>query len=425
MDASMIRQIIRSRKQELVDLAAAFIRIPSENPSVDFEKWSAEIGFQISRYLGARGFKISEHESNQNKLVTVIGETRLNRIPGPRLLLCGHTDVVPAGDPLEWTFDPYSGEVRDGMLLGRGASDMKGGMAALVFVAGLLQEFAFSLNLKGSLALIASPDEEDGGIEVASLLEEGMITGDACLIGEPTHTHHPNIGEKAMAWMQITIPGEADHGSRHPVSGVSAVKKGATVVQGLARLWDYTATPPRELQQLLYHTEWFLANRQGNPMLAHLLYRPSFNTGIMRGGTKVNVVADSCTIEVDIRVPFGMRPEFVYDFVRNLVHAVSPDAVIEPMVRHNNPNWTSENSKIVQAVEEGIRTVLGKGEPVFSVLLIGSSDASHFRNHGIDTILYGPGIQDTIHGYDEQVSVENLVQCAEVFAEAAIRYLTE
>src|SRR4051812_33783980 len=236
MSTKMIRQLIRSRQQELVELAASFIRIPSENPSPEFKKQSAEMGHHISRYLATKGFLITEHHSSENALVTVVCDAPLTRVPGPRLLFCGHTDVVPAGDRSRWTFDPFSGEVRSGMLLGRGASDMKGGLASLIFVAGLLQEFAPTLNLKGSLGFIASPDEENGGIELASLLDRGLIKGDACLIGEPTHRYHPNVGEKAMAWMRVTIPGQPGHGSQHPLSGISAVRSGAAVVEALDKL---------------------------------------------------------------------------------------------------------------------------------------------------------------------------------------------
>ena len=423
MGIRMIRQLIRSRQQELVELAASFIRIPSENPSPEFKKQSAEMGRHISRYLAAKGFLITEHRSSENALVTVVCDAPLTRAPGPRLLFCGHTDVVPAGDRSHWTFDPFSGEVRSGMLLGRGASDMKGGLASLIFVAGLLQEFAPTLNLKGSLGFIASPDEENGGIEVATLLDQGLIKGDACLIGEPTHTHHPNVGEKAMAWMRVTIPGQPGHGSQHPLSGISAVRRGAAVVEALAKLWELKATPPAELGQLLYNTEWFLSHRLGNPVMSQLLYRPSYNPGIIQGGTKVNVIADECIIEVDTRVPYGMKSEFLQGVAKNLVKAVAPGAVVEPIVPYNNPNWTLENRPIVRSIELGIQRVLGMEQPVFSVLSLGSSDATHFRRNGIDTAFYGPGLQHNIHGYDEQVSVESLVESAEIYAETAVRYL--
>ncbi|WP_176330405.1 M20 family metallopeptidase [Oceanobacillus rekensis] len=424
MRIRMLRQLIRSRKQELVELAAAFIQIPSVNSSPEFQKRSAEIGIRISRYLTEKGFLATEHRSSENGLVTVVCDAPLNGVSGPRLLFCGHTDVVPAGDRSQWSFDPFLGEVRDGMLLGRGASDMKGGLASQIFVAGLLQEFAPTLNLKGNLGIIASPDEENGGMAVSSLLDQGLIKGDACLIGEPTHRNHPNVGEKAMAWMSVTIPGQPGHGSKHPISGVSAIQKGAYAVEALAKLWELQATPPEELRQLLYRTEWFLSQRLSNPLLSHLLYRPSYNPGTIQGGTNINVVADKCIIEVDSRIPFGMAPEFVLNVARNLATAVAPGTIIERIPPYNDPNWTLENRPIVQAVEQGIKRVLENEEHVFSVLLTGSSDASHFRRHGIDTVLYGPGLQHTIHGYDEQVSVESLVESAEIYAETAIKYLS-
>ena len=423
MSIRIIRQLIRSRQNELVELAASLIRIPSVNPSPEFKKQSAEVGRHISQYLAAKGFLITEHQSSENALVTVVCDAPLTRVPGPRLLFCGHTDVVPAGDCSRWAFDPFSGEVRSGMLLGRGASDMKGGLASQIFVAGLLQEFAPALKLKGSLGIIASPDEESGGFGVASLLDQGLIKGDACLIGEPTDPRHPNVGDKSMAWMRITIPGQTGHGSQQPLSGISAIRRGAAVVEELAKLWEHKATPPAELGQLLYRTEWFLSQRLGNPLLSQLLYRPSYHPGTIQGGTRVNVIADECIIEVDTRVPYGMKSEFLQDVARNLVQTVAPDAVVEPMVPHNNPNWTLENRPIVQSLELGIRRVLGINEPVFSVLSLGSSDASHFRRHGIDTAFYGPGLQETIHGYDEQISVESLVESAEIYAETAVNYL--
>ncbi|MBR8644842.1 peptidase dimerization domain-containing protein [[Brevibacterium] frigoritolerans] len=127
---------------------------------------------------------------------------------------------------------------------------------------------------------------------------------------------------------------------------------------------------PPEPCQLLYNTEWLLSQSLGNPLLSQLLYRPSYNPGIIQGGTNVNVVADKCIIKVDTRVPFGMKPEFVLDIARNLVSAVAPGAVVDPMVPCTNPNWTLEDRPIVRAMELGIQRVLGMEEPVFSVLCL-------------------------------------------------------
>jgi succinyl-diaminopimelate desuccinylase len=301
---------------------------------------------------------------------------------------------------------------------------MKAGLAALLFVAGLIEEFASELNLKGSLGIVTSPDEESGGMELASLLDDGLIHGDACLIGEPTYPNHPVIGEKGWLLMRVTIPGEPGHGSLQPLSGISAIRRGAIAVETLARLWDLQATPPEELYPLLYNTEALMHRVLGEyDPLVQILYRPSYNPGIIEGGTAVNSIAERCVIEVDTRVPYGMSTEFVFDVARNLVSSVTPDAIVEPIVPYSYPNWTPVNAAIVQATQFGLEKVRGPQENITNVLLLNSSDARHFRCHGIDTVLYGPGLYHTIHAYDEQVSVESLVESAEIFAEIAIEYL--
>lgn len=309
------------------------------------------------------------------------------------------------------------------MLLGRGASDMKAGLAALIFVAGIIQELASRLNLRGTLGVVAVPDEEIGGYAAAKFIDQGMIQANACLIAEPSSPRNPDVGEKASLWLRVTIPGQPGHGSQQPISGISAVRRGALVVEALARLWDLKATPPAELVPLLRKSEWFFSQETGNHSLVQLLYRPSYNPGIIMGGTKVNVVAEKCVIEVDTRVPFGMKPEFVLNTARNLVEQVAPGSIVEPMGSLLNPNWTLETRPIVRALEKGSRRVLGNEKPIFSKLLLASSDARHFRRNGIDTVLYGPGILNTIHGFDERVSVQNLVESAEIYAATAVKYL--
>ncbi|MFD0825563.1 M20 family metallopeptidase [Neobacillus sp. M.A.Huq-85] len=423
MSGNMILQLVRERQQELIDLASALIRIPSENPSPEFTKYSREAGQHISEYLKAKGFTISEYIHQESGLVTVVGDASLTGATGQKLLFCGHSDVVPAGDRSHWSFDPFSGEVQAGMLLGRGASDMKAGLAALVFVAGIIQELAQKLNLRGKLGVVVVPDEETGGYAAAKFIDQGTIQGNACLIGEPSYPRNPDVGEKASLWFRVTIPGQPGHGSQQPISGISAVRRGALVVEALARLWDLKATPPAELVPLLRKSEWFFSQESENPSLAQLLYRPSYNPGIIMGGTKVNVVAEKCVIEVDTRVPFGMKPEFVLYTARNLVEQVAPGSIVESMGSLLNPNWTLENRPIVRALEKGIRRVLGNEKPIFSKLLLASSDARHFRRNGIDTVLYGPGILNTLHGFDERVSVQNLVESAEIYAATAVKYL--
>lgn len=421
MRVSTIRRLIRERKQELVELTARLVQVPTENPGADLEERSAEVGSLIKEYLVDKGLQVTEYVGVAG-LTSVVADVSLSDVPGPRLLYGGHTDVVPAGDRERWSFEPYSGDIQNGKILGRGASDMKGGLAAQVFVAGLLQEMAPSLNLKGSLSVFAVPDEESGGDNTEMLLEQGILHGDACLLGEPTLPHHPVIGEKGGAWMRVTVHGEPGHARLQPIAGGSAVRLGAQVVEALDQLWEMQAQPPAELTKLLHQSE-YTTWQEGAPEYAQLLYRPSYNPGVIRGGTNVNSVAEECVIEVDSRIPYGMTAEEVLSRTREIVETIAPGAIIEPFGIFGDPNWTREDRPVVKALEEGIEQVLGTEEPTFSVLMIGSSDARYFRKHGIDTALYGPGELDTIHGYDESVAIADLVNAAEVYAETAIAFL--
>lgn len=419
---NLLRQRIQERQQELIDLAAALIRVPSENPHPELVQHSATVGRLIADYLQAKGLAVQTYR-RETELTNLVAEAPLAGAPGPRLLFCGHTDVVPVGDRSRWSFDPFSGEVRDGILLGRGASDMKAGLAAQLFVAGLLQELAQEMGLPGSLGVVIVADEETGGHETSWLLEEAQVKGDGCLIAEPSDPQHPTIGQKGSCWMKLTVPGEPGHGSLQPLSGVSAIRRAARAIEALAGLWELQSTPPAELDELMRRTRQYMKERMGDERFVEVMRRVSYNPGVIQGGSKVNVVADTCTVEIDTRVPYGLQPEVVLAEAQSLVAEVAPGAVIEPFGYWGSPNWTLETHPMILALEESIRTVLGADESVYSVLQWASSDARHFRAHGIDVAQYGPAILSTIHGYDERVPVADVVRAAEVYAEMALNFL--
>ena len=192
-DLASLKQIliaeVEARKDELIDLCSSLIQIPSENPPGD----STEITEFIANYLKQFGLESEWHESNDKmyNLLSSIGEED----QGKHLIYCGHTDVVPAGDLSKWDFNPFSGEVKDGWLLGRGASDMKAGLGGLIFVFALLKRL--DIKLPGKLTLAIVPDEETGGeYGVPWLLEKGLIKGDGALIAEPSSPLNPTIGQK-------------------------------------------------------------------------------------------------------------------------------------------------------------------------------------------------------------------------------------
>ena len=117
MRVSTIRRLIRERKQELVELTARLVQVPTENPRADLEERSAEVGSLIKEYLVDKGLQVTEYVGVAG-LTSVVADVSLSDVPGPRLLYGGHTDVVPAGDRERWSFEPYSGEIQNGKILG-------------------------------------------------------------------------------------------------------------------------------------------------------------------------------------------------------------------------------------------------------------------------------------------------------------------
>ena len=167
-------------------------------------------------------------EVARTSLPVVIG--RAGRSGGKRLVLSGHVDVVPAGDPATWTADPWSGAVRDGQLHGRGACDMKGGIAAILGAVRALGETGALDRLQGELVVALVPSEEDGGQGTLAAIRAGA-TGDLCVIPEPSNLDVV-IAHAGAITFRLTVPGRAAHASRR-TEGVSALDNLADLVRAL------------------------------------------------------------------------------------------------------------------------------------------------------------------------------------------------
>ena len=159
-------------------------------------------------------------EMPRESLPIVIG--RLGRMGGRRLLLVGHTDVVPPGEPATWSVDPWAGEIRDGVLYGRGACDMKGGVAAILAVLRALATSGAADALGGEVVAAFVPSEEDGGQGMLAAIRAG-VTGDLAVIAEPSNLDVVVAHAGALTF-RLTVPGRAAHASQRR-EGVSALDK--------------------------------------------------------------------------------------------------------------------------------------------------------------------------------------------------------
>lgn len=415
---SKVLAAIDAEQDQLLELCSQLIRFPSENPPGD----SREISAFIIDYLKQAGIDTSIHPATDTmlNLVSTLG-TGAEQPSGKNLIFCGHTDVVPAGDRSRWDFDPFCGEIVDGYLLGRGASDMKAGLAGLIYVTALLSKLGVPLG--GDLSLLIVPDEETGGhLGVPWVLERGLISGTAAVIAEPSGPLNPTIGQKGSCWFEFTVEGTPGHGSLSPVVGDNAIVKAAKGIEALQRLWDIKVDIPDEVKEIIRISQDYVKEREQDGSIAYQVFdHVTVNIGTIQGGTKVNVVADRCTIQVDSRVPFGVDYRDVLDRARSLLLEAGIESEVKGFGFQGNANWTSNEEPVVSDLVESICEV--SGEEAYGVLQWASSDARHFRTHNIPVLQYGPAELSTIHNFNEKAPVWQIIQCAKVYALTALKYL--
>lgn len=314
---------------------------------------------------------------------------------GNSLRFNGHIDVVPAGDESLWTFDPFGGAVEDGELRGRGASDMKGGVAAMIFAVAALEEAG--IDLKGDLVLESVIEEEAGGYggTLATILDEGRVETDAVLIPEPTD-FDLWIANDGVSYFRVTVQGKGAHAAETD-AGVNAIEKLIPIFQALSTLHDERKTT--------IHDELFEQWHE---------HTVSLNLGTIQGGDWVSSVPDEATLEARIsHAPSETRAE-----IHDIVESVIKDAAAgDPWLEANPPEvewfgWRGssaaidEDEPIVSTVQETLRTHFEtesqpKGFP-------GGLDTRFFVNY-TDTpaLCFGPGAYN-IHGTDEYLPVEDL-----------------
>lgn len=409
-------QEVEEKKDELLELCSQLIQINSENPPGD----STEISQFIEKYLHQFGLEAEVHEAAEKQFNMI---SRYGNEGGKRLIYCGHTDVVPAGNRAKWDFDPFGGEIRDGFLLGRGASDMKAGLGGLIFATALLKRM--QIDLPGEVILAIVPDEETGGeYGVPWLLEQGLIKGDGCLIAEPSSMYNPTLGQKGSYWFSLEVFGQPGHGSLSPIIGHNAIVDMMRALERIQTVFDLKIEIPEETVELVeiskrYMREVETEKEPYQGILDHI----SCNIGVIKGGTKANVVPESCRVEIDCRLPFGAKEEEVTAY---LVSELDKLGIQYEMTRFgikSEANYTLPSDPICQAIVHNIQEI--SGHEAYGVMQWASSDARHFRAYGIPVLQYGPAHLSTIHGYNERVEVEKVILAAKVYAAAIIDFLFE
>lgn len=410
-----LRSLVENKKEDLLNLCCEMIRIPSVNPPGEMDEMVA----YLCAYLEQHGIL---YEVVKGKETTPNIIARLGKKNGRVLLLNGHCDVVPVGNLDNWDFDPFCGEIRDGKILGRGTSDMKTGLAGLIFAMGLLADN--NVPLDGELVLTIVPDEEvSGEFGTKWLVESGAVHGDACLIAEPTGYFNCEIGQKGCCWLKLAATGEPAHGSLAPFVGDNAITKLMKVLNRIETIRDITPRYDDETAAVMEKSREMakrLIKRKG---AQHVLNHCTVNIGKISGGTKVNMVPDFAEAEVDVRLPLGVTCEMVEEQVIRVIKESGVSGVTYSFGWHSEPNSTSDKEEIVEIVAKHVEEVWG--EPLNRTYQWASSDARFFRYAGIPTLQYGPANLEGIHAYNETVDVQDVINAAKIYICTMVDFLNK
>ena len=404
---SKVEETIEEMEDDIVHLAQQLIAIPTVNPPG--QEYARCANF-IAETLRGIDIEVNMVNTPEKKLeefglksprISVLGLWNGTR-QKPTLHINGHYDVVPTGDG--WTVDPFGGTIRDNRLFGRGATDMKSGLACVIMaIAALKKE---EVKLKGNLSLSFVPDEEIGGRTGSGyLVENNLINADMALIAEPGGIDTVTVGHRGDLWLEVTTFGKAAHGGR-PHQGVNAIEKMAGVIMAL-----------QELEST------FEKITSKTPIIPDKCKHPTINIGTITGGIKTNVVPDRCTITIDRRI---IPEETIQHAKKHIVETLNRvDPKIKPQVKTIlaiNPAISSTTSVISRAILRYVRKIVGK-EPIIRVSP-GFLDSHYFvSGMGIPTVSYGPGLLKTTHSSDEYVPLPHLALATKVYALAIMDVL--
>jgi succinyl-diaminopimelate desuccinylase len=403
---------IDSRRQSIIDFCSALVQRPSPNPPGD-TRAAAQV---VRDLLESNGLPV-ETETDQAHTPNLISSIK-GAEPGRHLVLIGHMDTYPVGDLEQWSRPPFGGIVHEGRLHGVGAGDMKSGLTALVYAYLTLAKLG---GFNGRLTLLAVSDEMNFSPHGARMLVEHRpdILGDAVLGGEPTSPDFVLFGEKGMVWIEIVCRGQSAHGS-YASRASNAIEEMANVLGELKPLRDWQVILPAQVTKAL---EAGGGTRGLDPAALtyandDLLPMVSVNIGLIQGGRKINMVADECRAEVDIRLPPGLGGQQVIDFL-DKVFSGHPTARYQ-VIQSTEPTWSDPDGELFRLMQKNITEVTG-ARPRLEIG-VPASDTRLFRLRGIPAAMVGPRVENE-GAPNESIPADDLITCAKAFALTANDYL--
>lgn len=369
---------------EAAELLQALVRAPSPNPPGD--EWAVQE--VVRSYLATiPGIDVQEVGVDPRRPI-LVATLEGTAGPGPSIVLAGHVDTVPIGEG--WTRDPFGGEVEAGRLYGRGASDMKAGVAGLLVAMRRLADIRDQW--AGKVIAHVVPDEEPGGrLGAQILLDQGFMDVHAAIVAEPSELAVYRA-QKGNVFARVRINGRSAHGSM-PAHGDNAISRAARLVV--------------DLEERLAPT---LKSRRHS-----LVGEATLSVGTIHGGQWTNIVPDQCLITVDRRLVPGESPETAQRELEGFIGERGEVGYEHVGAAFDTPedHWLVQSAvEVVTRVRTAVPEIGG---------LVGSSDARYYATGaGVPTIIIGPGSMSQAHVPDEWVDVHLLGTSVQVYAQLVL-----
>jgi len=375
-----------------IALLKNLIKINSINPPGN----ELEVAKVIDSYARDAGLHtvIKPLTKNRSNIIVRLNGKDPSRAP---LIFSGHLDTVPIGDNT-WNADPFSGEIIDGKLYGRGTSDMKGGVAALIEAMKVLN--SHSDKPDADIIFVGTAGEEVDCFGASEIIKDDTLKNAAAMIIAEPSNGKVFCAHKGALWLQITVYGKTAHGSM-PEQGTNAIIHMHELLDKLRR-YKFTYTQDH-----------------------NLLGKPTLNIGTITGGIQTNVVPDRCTVTLDIRtIPETSHQDIINDIegILAMMNDENQDFNAEIEVKNNLPALENvNNNEFVQLAMDVNYDLYGvKKEDIGANYYTDASIYSSALN--IPIIIYGPGNEAVAHQPDEYIEIESFLNSISYYVELARRY---
>jgi succinyl-diaminopimelate desuccinylase len=394
MDANEKKIIASINFEKMLNYAQRLIRSKSINPPADY----SEIYLIVQEEIKKIGLEVETFEGHPGK-INVFSLLRGTDPKGQVLCLSGHMDVVPAGDEASWKYPPFAAEIHDNKIWGRGSADMKCALAANLYALEAVKRAG--IPLRGSVIVGNTVDDETAGIwGMKYMVEKGLASKGWPLpsfhvVGEANHLNITG-SFKGRLWLRITTKGKAAHGGA-PENGINAIDK---MIQLISKI--------REI-----------------PRVTHpLMGRDTLNLGILKGGTKVNVVPADCEAHFDFRMCSpGNTTSALQWFQETIKKLKAEDPQFEvgdfEFYERRDPVEINFAQPAIEVAKSCIREVKGKAPALDGTLSAG--DAYHSLKKGIPGVFLGPGDLKVLHQNNEFLDIDEMNQAAKVYALLILR----